>query len=83
MVGEMSVHSLKAKRRHPDAPRERFQVGHLTFEISVSNGTFALIAGDALTANDRKPLFSGFIEPGMATQLRKVAHRFDDVEAAL
>lgn len=76
----MSVHSLKSKRRHPDAPRERLRVGHLTFEISETNGTFALIAGDALTANDRKPLFTGFIEPGMATQLRKVAHRFDDLE---
>lgn len=77
----MSIHSVKSKRRHPDAPRETYVVGHCTFEISADQGTFALIAGDALMAKDRRPLFTGHIEPGMATQLRKLAHRLDDIEA--
>ena len=79
----MSVHSLKCKRRHRDAPRDRLQVGHICFELSVENASFALIAGDALTANDRRPLFTGFVQRGMARQLRELAHRFDKIEAGL
>ena len=37
--------------------------------------TFALIAGQALEAKDRRPLFTGYVKKGMATQLRKLAHR--------
>lgn len=79
----MSTHSLKAKRRHPDAPREHFEVAHVTFELSDRGpeSTFSLVAGLAVHAKDRRPLFTGFIEPGMATQLRKLAHRIDEIEA--
>ena len=37
----MSKHSLKSKRRHPAAPRERIEVGHITFELCPTNATFA------------------------------------------
>lgn len=82
----MSKHSLKSKRRHPNAIRERFEVGHITFEICdhpEDGRTFALIAGQALEAKDRRPLFTGYVKKGMATQLRKLAHRFDEMEEKL
>ena len=43
------------------------------------NATFALIAGDAVQSKDRRPLFSGFIEPGMEAELRRVAFRFKTI----
>lgn len=76
----MSIHGVKSKRRHPAAPREHFEVGHITFEVSAENKTFALIAGQAANVKDRRPLFSGTIEKGMGTALRRLAHRFDDFE---
>ena len=75
----MSKHSLKSKRRHPNAPRESITVGHITFEMCPVNKTFALIAGDAQQAKDRRPLFSGFIEPNMEAELRRVAFRFKSI----
>jgi hypothetical protein len=75
----MSTHSLKAKRRHPDAQRERITVGHITFELSTRDKTFALVAGDAEQAKDRKPLFTGFIEPEMEKELRRVAFRMKTI----
>ncbi len=85
----MSSHSIKTRNRHPDpvhARREPFKVGHITFEICdhPDNGvTFALIAGEAVHVRDRRPLFSGHIAPGMARQLRKLAHRLDELEGKL
>jgi hypothetical protein len=83
----MSAHSVKSRARHP-APegftRERFEVGHVTFEICdhPEHGvTFALIAGQALFAKDRRPLFTGHVARGMATQMRRLAHRLDDLES--
>ena len=58
----MSTHTLKSNRRHPDADRQRIQVGHITFEYSIKNKTFALKACEAVNAKDRRPLFTGFIE---------------------
>ena len=43
------------------------------------NATFALIAGDAEQAKDRRPLFSGMIEPEMEKELRRVAFRFKSI----
>lgn len=71
----MSTHSIKAKRRHPDTERERYEVAHITFELSKKDHTFALIAGEALTAKDRRPLFSGVITEHMAVELEVVAWR--------
>jgi len=71
----MSTHSVKAKRRHPDTEREHYEVAHITFELSKKDHTFALIAGEALTARDRKPLFSGVITQNMADDLEVVAWR--------
>ena len=71
----MSTHSVKAKRRHPDTEREHYEVAHMTFELSKKDHTFALIAGEALTARDRKPLFSGIITEHMAEELEVVAWR--------
>ena len=50
----MSTHSLKAKRRHPDTQRERITVGHITFELSTRDKTFALVAGDLRCASQRQ-----------------------------
>ena len=75
----MSTHSLKAKRRHPDTQRERITVGHITFELSPRDKTFALVAGDAMQAKDRSPLFTGLIEPEMEQELRKVAFRMKTI----
>ena len=69
----MSTHSVKAKRRHPDTEREHYEVAHMTFELSKKDHTFALIAGEALTARDRRPLFSGVITEHMAEELEVVA----------
>ncbi len=71
----MSTHTVKAKRRHPDTDREHYEVAHITFELSKKDHTFALIAGEALTARDRKPLFSGVITDHMADDLEVVAWR--------
>ena len=71
----MSTHTVKAKRRHPDTEREHYEVAHMTFELSKKDHTFALIAGEALTARDRKPLFSGVITEHMADDLEVVAWR--------
>ena len=71
----MSTHSVKAKRRHPDTNREHYEVAHMTFELSKKDHTFALIAGEALTARDRRPLFSGIITEHMAEELEVVAWR--------
>lgn len=85
----MSAHSLKSKRRHGEDsayPRVKFEVGHVTFEVidHPQNGvTFALIAGGALNAKDRRPMFSGHVSRGMATQLRRLAHHLDDLEGKL
>jgi len=82
----VSKHSLKSKRRHPDAIRERFEVGLISLEYGdhrEDGRTFALIAGQALEAKDRRPLFTGYVKKGMATQLRKLAHRFDEMEKRL
>lgn len=57
----MSVHSVKSKMRHPDtdgARRERYEVGHVTVEVCDhprDGATFALIAGQAVHAADRRP----------------------------
>lgn len=75
----MSTHTLKAKRRHPDVMREHMQVGHITFEFCRKNKTFALIAGDAEQAKDRRPLFTGFIEQGMDKELRMLASVFRQI----
>jgi len=85
----MSAHGLKAKRRHPETTtyeREKFIVAHVTFELCdhPKNGvTFALIAGDAIDAKDRRPMFSGHISKGMGSQLRRLAARIDELEVKL
>ena len=71
----MSTHSVKAKRRHPETEREHYEVAHMTFELSKKDHTFALIPGEALTAKDRRPLFSGVITKHMAEELEVVAWR--------
>ena len=82
----MSAHSVKARAHHP-APttyeRERFETGHVTWELidhPEHGATFALIAGMALHDKDRRPLFSGHIEPGMADALQAVVDRVRELE---
>ena len=78
----MSTHTLISNRRHPDADRQRIQVGHITFEYSTKNKTFALKACEAEHAKDRKPLFTGFIEKGMHKELLRLASVFRAQEGA-
>lgn len=86
----MSAHSVKAARRHPDPTgftRECWPVGHVHFEVidhPKDGVTFALRAGDPLPGGTRAPaLYSAHVEPGMATQLRRLAHRLDELEGKL
>ena len=76
------MHSIKSKSRHPDAKRQKYLVGHVTFELCSrkENGqTFALIAGDAIKATDRRPLFTGHLNTQMPAQLRQLAHAIEDI----
>ena len=75
----MSTHTLKSNRRHPNADRDCIQVGHITFEFSRKNKTFALKACEAVNAKDRRPLFTGFIEKGMDVALRRLASVFRQI----
>ena len=61
--------------------REQFKVNHLTFELT--DTTYAVIAGEAVHEKDRKPLFTGVITKGTATELRRLAHHFDEREDKL
>jgi hypothetical protein len=63
--------------------RETFQVAHVTFEINENEddgATFSLIAGEAATAKDRRPLFSGHISAGMSEELRELALKIRQIE---
>lgn len=82
----MTSHTSRAKSRHPKPnrfDREQWAIGHVTFELAdnpKTGATFALIAGEAPDGK-RKPLFTGIIKAGMATQMRRLAHRLDEIEA--
>lgn len=81
----MSAHSTRSKGRHPDPTtfaRERYSVGHVTFEVidhPTDGATFALIAGEASDAAHRRPLFTGFVSADMPAQLRALADRIDAI----
>lgn len=62
----------------------RHPVAHVTFEIRENahgGNTFALVAGDARQSKDRRPFFTGFVEAGMAAQLRDLAKKIDQLAA--
>jgi len=61
--------------------RQQFKVDHLTFELT--DTTYAVIAGEAVYAKDRKPIFTATITKGTATELRRLAHQFDEREDKL
>jgi hypothetical protein len=65
----------KWRGRYPDSDKELYEVAHVTFEISEENKTFALVAGEAVSAKDRRPLFSGHITDDMWKQLVNLANR--------
>lgn len=85
----MSVHGTRATGRHPETwdMREHLDVGHVRFELSDHpryGVTFCLrVQADPLVERVPPPLFFGHVEPGMATQLRKLAHRLDELEAKI
>ena len=58
---------------------KRFQVAHITFEIDEKEKTFALIAGEAENASQRKPLFSGIITEMMGTELRILGNEIEEM----
>jgi hypothetical protein len=85
----VSSHSLSSKRRYPDPKRfERklFKVGHMTFETishPTDGQTFALIPHMAHEAKNKRPLFSGHINKGMANELRLLALEIAEMELLL
>lgn len=85
----MSSHCPKsqAKAALPTTYERRpFRVAHVLFEVANHpeyGATFALIAGEATEEKYKRPLFSGHIERGMGTQLRRLAHYIDELEAQL
>ena len=58
---------------------KKFQVAHITFEIDEKEKTFALIAGEAENASQRKPLFSGIITEMMGTELRILGNEIEEM----
>lgn len=58
---------------------KRFQVAHITFEIDEKENTFALIAGEAINAGQRKPLFSGVITEMMGTEMRILGNEIEEI----
>jgi len=82
----MSSHSVKARARHPDPvtfAREQHQVNHILFELinhPQAGFTFALIAGEAVNAKDRKPLFTGHVSDDMPEQLHQLASRIEELQ---
>jgi hypothetical protein len=73
----------KHNGRYPAVKRETFQVAHVTFEINENEddgATFSLIAGEAATAKDRRPLFSGHISAGMSEELHELAFKIRQIE---
>ncbi|MFV1591277.1 hypothetical protein VWZ88_01755 [Phaeobacter sp. JH20_36] len=61
-----------------------FRIGHVVVRTTVhrENGqTFSLFPD--VEGGEAKPLFTGHIEKGMGTELRRLAHHFDDLEAKL
>ena len=82
----MGAHSHKSKQRHPTPTtfkREQYEVGHITFEVidhPDDGKTFALIAGEALSAKDRRPLFTGYVQEGIGKQMARLALRLMDLE---
>ena len=58
---------------------KRFQVAHITFEIDEKENTFALIAGEAENASQRKPLFSGVITDMMGTEMRVLGSELEEI----
>lgn len=73
-----SPHSVRTKRRFPKPVNGRKQhvVSHFTFELAGSDkhcATFALIPGFGEGVQDRKPLFTGTVDRGMADELEALA----------
>lgn len=69
----------------PDAVTD-YPVAHVTFRIRENardGNTFTLVAGDAAQAKDRKPFFTGFVEPQMAAELRALAKKLDQLAAKM
>jgi hypothetical protein len=80
----MSAHSTKSRRRHPQPTtygRQTFDIAHVQVEVidHPENGvTFGLRT--KYGPDNRPNLFSGHTEPGMGTQLRRLAHHLDALE---
>ncbi len=61
-----------------------FRIGHVVVRTTChrENGqTFSLYPD--VEDGEKKPLFTGHVEKGMGTELRRLAHHFDDLEARL
>jgi hypothetical protein len=78
----MSAHGGRARaQRAEKMPRAVFDVGHVQFELIDHPDNGATFGLRAKYGPDSRPcLFSGHIEPGMGTQLRRLAHAVDALE---
>lgn len=81
----MSAHGGRARAQNAQKiPRQSFDVAHVQFELidHPDNGvTFGLRA--KYGPDNRPCLFSGHIEAGMGTELRRLAHAVDVLEAQI
>lgn len=84
----MSAHGLQSRSRAPNPKtfeREPFPFGHCQFEVADNPRdaiTFGIYVGDPLDPK-RRAIVTGLVKRGMATQLRRLAHRLDELEAKL
>jgi hypothetical protein len=84
MANKGPRNGMKDGQRTPTKETD-FSVAHITFrvrEYKDGQETFALYAGDANQIDNRvRPLFTGFVEAGMAAQLRDLAKKVDQLAA--
>lgn len=62
--------------------QQHFRVGHMIVRTTdhAENGQTYCLYPD-VEGGEKKPLFTGHVEKGMGTELRRLAHHFDDLEA--
>ena len=64
----------------PKSDSERFQLDHVLVELCPENKTFGLSALEPGGERATSILFSGFLKPEMAGELRRLADRIDQME---
>ena len=82
----MSAHSIKSKRRHPEPTtfkRERFKLGHMTFELidhPKDGVTFCMLAGPPRALYEDKPICSGHMKSAFSNELSMILERVLEIK---